>query len=92
MVISLHLLGDSVATMSWLTEVTPGTKAGKEILSYLHAANLGANPGLSYEFIISMRVFRRRTLAFPVFPGHIAGQNVTKCTQRLGASMKGGGN
>lgn len=34
-------------TAIWLTEVAPNTKDGKRLLSYLEAANEGANPGLS---------------------------------------------
>ncbi len=38
---------EAVETLIWLTEVAAPTKAGKEMLSYLDAANMNANPGLS---------------------------------------------
>lgn len=38
---------EAVETIIWLTEVAPSSKAGKEMLAHLEAANMGANPGLS---------------------------------------------
>ncbi|MDX9760326.1 MAG: DEAD/DEAH box helicase family protein, partial [Bacteroidota bacterium] len=38
---------EAVETIIWLTEVAPSSKAGKEMLAHLEAANAGANPGLS---------------------------------------------
>lgn len=38
---------EAVETIIWLTEVAPSSKAGKDMLTHLDAANMGANPGLS---------------------------------------------
>ena len=38
---------EAVETAIWLSEVAPNTADGRRILSYLEAANEGANPGLS---------------------------------------------
>lgn len=38
---------EAVETAIWLSEVAPNTADGKRILTYLEAANEGANPGLS---------------------------------------------
>lgn len=38
---------EAVETIIWLTEVAPSSKAGKEMLAHLDAANMGANPGIS---------------------------------------------
>ncbi len=38
---------EAVETIIWLTEVAPSSKAGKDMLRHLDAANMGANPGLA---------------------------------------------